>query len=101
MDLDNPLDVVVHYLIIGGMIGLSHQDNFPMVSTLVCMVTYWTKLTMSHNIGLSSSHNFTKLLHSIVSQPWEDNEFVPKFVVTLTYEWDFKVITYSYGLGHC
>ena len=39
MDLDNPLEVVVHHILIGGMAGLGYQDGFPMVSALVCMVT--------------------------------------------------------------
>ena len=69
MDLGNPLEVVVHYLIIEGMIGLGHRDRFPMVSALVCMVTHWIQLTVSHNIRLSSSHDFTKLFHCVVSQP--------------------------------
>ena len=61
---------------------------------------------MSHDIKLSGSHdftklldiieghNFTKLLDSIVSQPWKNIEFVPKFVIALTYGWDPKVIIY-------
>ena len=69
MDLGNPLEVVVHYLIIEGMIGLGHRDRFPMVSALVCMVTHWIQLTVSHDIRLSSSHDFTKLFHCVVSQP--------------------------------
>ena len=69
MDLGNPLKVVVHYLLIEGMIGLGHRDRFPMVSALVCMVTHRIQLTVSHNIRLSSSHDFTKLFHCVVSQP--------------------------------
>ena len=37
-DLGNSLEVVVHYLLIEGMVGLSHWDQFPMVSALVSMV---------------------------------------------------------------
>ena len=43
MGLGNPLEVVVHYLLIGGMIGLGYRDGFPMVSALVCLVTHWTR----------------------------------------------------------
>ena len=68
MDLGNSFKVVVHYLIIGGMIGLSHLDGFLMVSALMCMVTHWIEHTISHNIRLSGSHDFTKLLYCIVSQ---------------------------------
>ena len=38
MDLGNPLEA---YLLVEEMVGLSHRDRFPMVSVLVCMVTYW------------------------------------------------------------
>ena len=49
MGLGNPLEVVVHHLLIGGMIGLGYQDGFPMLSALVCMVTHWVGPTMSHD----------------------------------------------------
>ena len=39
MDLSNPFEVVVHYLLNGGMISLSHWDGFSMMSTPVCTVT--------------------------------------------------------------
>ena len=65
--LGNPLEVVMHHLLIGGMTGLGYWDEFPMVSSLVCMVTHWTGLTMSHDLRLSSSHDLTKLLHYVVS----------------------------------
>ena len=68
MGLGNPLEVVVHHLLIGGMIGLSYRDAFPMVSALVC-ITHWTKHTMSHNLRLLCSHDLTNLLHYVVSQP--------------------------------
>ena len=68
MDLGNPLEVVVYYLLIRGMIGLGHRDGFPMISALMCMVTHWTWLTVSHDIRLSSSHDFTQLFHCITSQ---------------------------------
>ena len=38
MDLGNPLEA---YLLVEDMVGLSLRDRFPMVSVLVCMVTYW------------------------------------------------------------
>ena len=69
MGLGNPLEVVVHHLLIGGMVGLDYRDEFPMVSALVCMVIRWTRLMVSHNLRLSSSHDLTKLLHCVVSQP--------------------------------
>ena len=55
MGLGNPLEVVVHYLLIGGMIGLGYRDGFPMVSALVCMVTHWIGPMVSHDLRLSSS----------------------------------------------
>ena len=33
MDLGNPIEVIMHYLLIKGMTCLAHQDEFPMVST--------------------------------------------------------------------
>ena len=78
MDLDNPVEVVMHYFLIRGMVSLDHWDMVPMVSALVCTITHWTRITMSHDIRLSSSHDFTKLLCSIVSQPRENTELVPK-----------------------
>ena len=69
MNLDNSLEVVVYYLVISMMISLKHQDGFSMVSVLVCMITHWIGPTVSHDIRLSSCHDFTKLLHRVVSQP--------------------------------
>ena len=69
MGLGNLLKVVVYHLLIGGMVGLSYQDEFPMVSTLVCIVTHWIGLTVSHELRLLSSHDLTKLLHCVVFQP--------------------------------
>ena len=40
MSLGNPLEVVVHHLLIGRMVGLGYWDGFPMVNALVCMVTH-------------------------------------------------------------
>ena len=70
MGLGNPLEVVVHYVLIGGMIGLGYWDGFLMVSALVCMAT------VSHDLRLPSSHDLTKLLHCVVFQPYENIEFV-------------------------
>lgn len=67
MSLGNSLEVVVYFLLIGGMDGLGHRDEFSMVSALVCMVTNWIG-PKSHDIRLSSCHDFTKLLHRVVSQ---------------------------------
>ena len=85
MGLGNPLEVVVHHLLIGDMAGLGYRNRFPMVSALVCMVTHWTGHTVSHDLRLSSSHDLTKLLHCVVSQPWENIELVLKLAVALTY----------------
>ena len=69
MGLGNPLEIVMHHLLIEGMTSLSYWDGFPMVSALMCMVTHWTGPTMSHDLRLSSSHDLTKLFHCVVSQP--------------------------------
>ena len=45
--------------------------------------------TMNHDI-LSGSHEFTKLLYCMRSQPWENIELV-LMSMTLTYGWDPKV----------
>ena len=38
-----------------------------MLSALMCMVTHYTGPMVSHDIRLSDSHDFTELLHCIVS----------------------------------
>ena len=58
----------------------------PMVRALVCMVTHWTGITVSHDIRLSGSYDFTKMLYYIVFYPWENIELVQKLEVTLSYE---------------
>ena len=69
MGLGNPLEVVVHYLLIIGIVGtLGYWDGFLMMSALICLITYWTKPTMSHDLRLSSNHDLTKMLHHVVSQ---------------------------------
>ena len=35
MDLDNPIKIVVHHLLIGGMTCLDRQDEFLMMSALI------------------------------------------------------------------
>ena len=67
MGLGNPLQDVVHHLQIGGMISFGYRDGFLMESVLVCMVTDWTGRTMSHDLKLSSSYDFTKPLHCVIS----------------------------------
>ena len=69
MGLCNPLEVIKHHLLIGQMFGFDHRDGFPIMSALVCMVTHWIGPTMSYNLRLSSSHDFTKLIHCVVAQP--------------------------------
>ena len=85
MSLGNPLEIVVHYLLIRGIVGLGYRDEFPMVSALVCMVTHWIGPTVSHDLRLSSSLNLTKLLHFVSSQPWENIELIQNLVVDFTY----------------
>ena len=67
MGLGNPLEVVVHHLLIGWMVGLGYHDRFLMVSALVCMITHWIQPMMSHDLTLSSIHDLTKLFHCVVS----------------------------------
>ena len=51
------------------VVGLGYRDGFPMVRVHVCMVTLWIGPKVSHDLRLSSSHELTKLLHCVVSQP--------------------------------
>ena len=51
MNLDNPLEIVAHYLLIKGMTYLDHHNKFPMMSALVCMVTHWIEPMKNHDIG--------------------------------------------------
>ena len=51
MNSSNPSEVVVHYFLIGGMFGLDNLNEFLMMSVVVCMVTYWIRLTTNHDIG--------------------------------------------------
>ena len=77
MELGNLFETIVHHLLIRVMTILCHWDRVPIMSTLVCMVyTLDMTYTMSHDIRLSGSHDFTKLLHYIVSQPWENIELL-------------------------
>ena len=69
MGIGNPLEVVVHHLLIGRMVGLGYWDGFPMVSALMCMVAHWTEPMVSYDLRLSSNHDFNKLFYCIVSQP--------------------------------
>ena len=52
MDLGNPIEVVVHHLLIGGMTCLNHRDGFPMVSALV-YVMHTRQPTVNHDARLS------------------------------------------------
>ena len=49
MGLGNLLNVIMHHLLIGGMVGLGYQNGFPVVSALVCMVTNWIGPMVSHD----------------------------------------------------
>ena len=51
MNLDNPYEVIIHYLLIGEMTFFSHQNGFPMVSTLICMITHWIGLMVDYDIN--------------------------------------------------
>ena len=37
MGLGNPLEAIVHHLLIGGMTSLSYQDEFPMYDFILNM----------------------------------------------------------------
>ena len=50
-----------------------------------CTSVYGLHIEVSYDLRLSNSHDLTKLLHYVVSQPYENIELVLKLVVTLTY----------------
>ena len=83
--LGNPLKVVLHHLLIGGMAGLGYWDGFSMVSALVCIVTHWIGPMVSYDLTLSSIHDSTKLLHCVISQPLENIKLLLKLAMALTY----------------
>ena len=99
MDLDNPFKVVVHYLLIERIMSLGHWDEVPMVSALVYMVTHWLGFTMSHDIGYRVVMT-SPSCYIVLSQSWENIEFMPKLAMTLTYGEMLKWSYISYGLGH-
>ena len=99
LNLGNPLEAIVHYLLIGVMASLGDYDKFTMVSVLVYMVTHWIGFMVSHDLRLSNSHDLTKLLHCVVSQLWENIEFVLKLVASVTYGWDHKLIIHFSWIG--
>ena len=37
---ENPIEIIMHYLLIREMIYLGHPDDFLMLSALVCIVTH-------------------------------------------------------------
>ena len=98
--LGNPVEVIVHYLLIGRMTSLDYRNRVFMMSALVCMVTYWIELMVSHNVKLSGNYDFTKLLHYVISQSWENIIFVSKLAIALTYKWNLKWSYIPYKLGH-
>ena len=49
---------------------------------------------------LLGSHGFPKQLYYMFPQPYEDIEFVLKYMIALTYGWDSKVVKNPYGLAH-
>ena len=51
MDLGDLFEVIINYLLIREKTCLSHRDGVTIVSVLVCIITYWTKLMVSHDIG--------------------------------------------------
>ena len=79
MNLDNPVENIVHYLLIGGMTCLSRQDGFPMVSALLYVMyigqDLWWIMTQDYQLS-----RFTQLLYCMDFQPWEDIKSVSKLI---------------------
>lgn len=40
MDLDNPFEIIMYYLLIGEITCLDHQDQFPLLSALMFIIDY-------------------------------------------------------------
>ena len=53
MDLGNPVETIMYYFLIGGMTCLDRQNEFPIISALVCMVSHWIGLMVNNDISLS------------------------------------------------
>ena len=79
MDLGNPVEIVVHHLLIGGMTCLGRRDGFPMVGALVYVMHTGQELWWIMPQGYQLSW-FTKLLYCMDSQPWENIERVSKSI---------------------
>ena len=95
IELGNLFKVVVHHFLIRLLVGLGHRDGDPMVNALIFMVRHRIGSMVNHDIRLSSSHDFIKLIYFIVSQLWENIEFVQKLTMTLTNGWNRNMIIYS------
>ena len=63
MDLDNSYEAIVCYILIEGIIGHSHQDEFNMVSVLMCMIKYGIRPRVNHDIG----HRVLMIHQAIIS----------------------------------
>ena len=79
MNLDNSVENIVHYLLIGGMTCLSRKDGFLMVSALLYVMyieqDLWWIMTQDYQLS-----RFTKLLYCMDFQPWEDIKSVSKLI---------------------
>ena len=103
MDLDNSYEAIVYYILIGGMIGHSHQDEFNMVSVLVCMIKYGIRPTVNHDIGhrVLMIHQ-TTILHELLTlrRYWACIDVIKRlWLVGKTLKWDLKVVIYSLEIG--
>ena len=57
MDLGNPMETIVYYLLIGRMTCLGHRDEVPVVRALVCIVTHLIRPTVNHDVRLLNYHD--------------------------------------------
>ena len=98
MELGNPTNTIVHDLLIGGITYLGHQDDFPMVSALVYMVTYEIKPIVNHNYLVVIIHQATILCKlSTLKRYWAYVEINTRFwPISETLMW----LHILYGLRH-
>ena len=53
LDLDNPIKIVVYYLLVGRVVCLGRRDRFFMVKAPVYAVMHWIGSMVNQNVRLS------------------------------------------------
>ena len=53
LDLDNPIKIVVYYLLVGRVVCLGRRDRFFMVKAPVYAVMHWIESMVNHDVRIS------------------------------------------------